>query len=99
MSHEPGFERLTLSEPGEGTNGVTIEAAATGEPDKSWTVIDQPFLSFSGLSISLPNELSQLLELLGSSCNDMDLGLRSPPPVVLRLNLQVKTGCLILPRI
>lgn len=73
MSHEPGLERLTLSEPGEGTKGVTIEAAATGEPDKSWTVIDQPFRSFRGLSLSLPNELSQVLELLGSPCNDLDL--------------------------
>jgi hypothetical protein len=71
MSHEPGLERLTLSEPGEGTNGVTIEAAATGEPDKSWIVIDQPFRSFRGLSLSLPKELSQLLELLGSPCNDL----------------------------
>ena len=71
MSQEPGFERLTRSEPGEATNGVTIEAAATGEPDKSWTVIDHPFLSLPGRSLSLPNELSQLLAPLGSDCNDL----------------------------
>ncbi|MCI84257.1 hypothetical protein A2U01_0105533, partial [Trifolium medium] len=35
MSHAPGFDLDTLSEPGEGTNGVTIEAVATGEPERS----------------------------------------------------------------
>jgi hypothetical protein len=71
MSHEPGLDRLTRSEPGEATNGVTIDAAATGEPERSWTVIDHPFLSFPGLSRSLPNELSQPRELPGSDCNDL----------------------------
>lgn len=47
IDHAPGFERLTLSEPGEGTNGVTIDAIATGEPERSWTVIDQPFRSLA----------------------------------------------------
>lgn len=46
MSQAPGFDRLTLSEPGDGTNGVTIDAIATGEPERSCIVIDHPFLSF-----------------------------------------------------
>lgn len=70
MSHEPGLDRLTRSDPGEATNGVTIDAAATGEPERLWTVIDHPFRSFPGRSLSLPNELNQLLELVGS---DLDL--------------------------
>lgn len=73
MSHEPGFERLTRSDPGEATKGVTIDATATGEPERSWTVIDHPFRSFPGRSLSLPNVLNQLLELLCSDCNDLDL--------------------------
>lgn len=52
MSHAPGFDRDTLSEPGEGTNGVIMEAAATGEPDRSWIVTIHPFLSLPGLSLS-----------------------------------------------
>uniref|UniRef100_A0A7C9EV17 Uncharacterized protein n=1 Tax=Opuntia streptacantha TaxID=393608 RepID=A0A7C9EV17_OPUST len=71
-SHEPGLDRLTRSEPGEATNGVTIEAAATGEPDRSWTVIDQPFRSFPGLSLSLPNVLSHPLALPCSDCKDLE---------------------------
>lgn len=62
INHEPGFERLTRSENGEATNGVTIDAAATGEPERSWTVMDHPFLSFPVRSRSLPNALNQLLE-------------------------------------
>lgn len=50
---------------------MTIEAAATGEPERSWTVIDQPFRSFPGLSLSLPNELNHPLELLVSDCKDL----------------------------
>lgn len=61
MSQHPGLDRLTLSEPGEATKGVTIEATATGEPERSWIVMDHPFLSFPGLSLSLPNELNQAL--------------------------------------
>lgn len=64
MSHEPGLDRLTLSEPGEATNGVAMDAVATGEPERSWTVMDHPFLTFPGLSLSLPNELNQPLEPL-----------------------------------
>lgn len=71
MSHDPGLDRLTRSDPGEATKGVTIDAAATGEPERSWTVIDHPFRSFPGRSRSLPNELSQLLELPRSDCNDL----------------------------
>jgi hypothetical protein len=40
-------------EPGDGTKGVTIEAIATGEPERSWIVIDQPFLSFENCSFPL----------------------------------------------
>lgn len=71
MSHEPGLERLTRSDPGEATNGVTIEAAATGEPERSWTVIDHPLRSLMDRSRSLPNEPNQLLEPLGSDCIDL----------------------------
>lgn len=35
MSQAPGLDRLTRSDPCEGTNGVTIEAAATGDPERS----------------------------------------------------------------
>ena len=71
MSQEPGFDRLTRSVPGDATNGVTIEAIATGEPDKSWTVIDHPFRSLPGRSLSLPNEFSQLRGTLVSGGNDL----------------------------
>lgn len=71
MSHEPGFDLLTRSDPGEATNGVTIDAVATGEPERSWTVSDHPFRSLSDLSFSLLNEPSQLLEQLGSDGNDL----------------------------
>jgi hypothetical protein len=43
MSQEPGLARETRPEPGDGTNGVTIDAAATGDPDRSWMVTVQPF--------------------------------------------------------
>ena len=52
MSHAPGFDRDTRSEPCEGTKGVIMEAAATGEPDRSWIVTIHPFLSLPGLSLS-----------------------------------------------
>lgn len=71
MSHAPGLYRLTLSVPGDGTNGVTIDAAATGEPERSWTVIDHPFLSFIGCSLSAVTELKQLVEVLGSDKEDL----------------------------
>lgn len=72
MSQHPGLERLTRSEPGEATKGVTIDAAATGDPDRSWTVMDQPLRSFPGRSRSLPKEFSQLLELLWSGGKDLN---------------------------
>ncbi|KAI3700176.1 hypothetical protein L2E82_44797 [Cichorium intybus] len=59
------------SEPGDATNGVTIDAAMTGEPDKSQTVTDHPFLSFPGCSLSLPNELSHFLQPLVSDGKDL----------------------------
>ena len=71
ISHDPGFDRLTRSVPGDATNGVTIDAMATGEPDKSWTVMDHPLRSFPGRSLSLPNEFSQLRETLVSVGNDL----------------------------
>lgn len=70
MSHAPGFDRLTLSLPGDGTNGVTIDAAATGDPDRSWMVIDHPFRSFTGFSFSsVP--LKQFVDVLGSESEDL----------------------------
>lgn len=45
MSHAPGLDLETRSDPGDATKGVIIEAAATGDPDRSWIVIIQPFLS------------------------------------------------------
>lgn len=71
MSQDPGLDRLTRSVPGDATNGVTIEAIATGEPDKSWTVMDHPFRSLLGRSLSLPNEFSQLRGTLVSVGNDL----------------------------
>ena len=47
MSHAPGLDLETRSDPGDATKGVIIEAAATGDPDKSWIVIIQPFLSLA----------------------------------------------------
>lgn len=72
MSHAPGLDRLTRSVPGEGTNGVTIEAAATGDPERSWIVMDHPFLSLTGWSL-LPvlSEFSHLNEVLGSNSDDL----------------------------
>jgi hypothetical protein len=66
ISHAPGLDRLTWSEPGDGTNGVTIDAIATGDPDRSWIVIDHPFRSFAGGSLSAPREGSQFLDGVGS---------------------------------
>lgn len=70
MSHAPGLDRLTRCEPGDGTNGVTIDAAATGEPDKSWTVMDHPFRS-GDWSFWDFNECNQLFELLCSETDDL----------------------------
>ena len=72
MSQAPGFDLLTLSEPGEATNGVTIDAAATGEPDRSWIVIDHPFRSFKGRSFSSGNDaLKQPVLVFGSDIDDL----------------------------
>lgn len=72
MSQAPGLDLLTRSVPGDGTKGVTIEAAATGDPDRSWMVIDHPFRSFlGGCSPSSVTELKQLADVLGSDSDDL----------------------------
>jgi hypothetical protein len=60
------LDRLTWFEPGDGTNGVTIDAIATGDPDRSWIVIDHPFRSFANGSLSASREGSQFLDGAGS---------------------------------
>lgn len=75
MSQQPGLDRLTRSEPGEATNGVTIEASATGEPERSWMVMDHPFLSLPGLSLSLPKEFNQPLAPVQLASNGSDLSI------------------------
>lgn len=58
--------------PDEATNGVTIDATATGEPDRSWIVIDHPFRSFVGRSLSALNEVpKQLVLVFGSDRDDL----------------------------
>lgn len=97
MSHAPGLDRLTRSDPGDGTKGVTIDAAATGEPERSWMVTDHPFLSFECESLSLPTRDGiQLRDVLVSDKDDLDRKLRSPT-LFRKLKLQVKTGCFTLP--
>ncbi|MFS7920463.1 hypothetical protein Hanom_Chr03g00225211 [Helianthus anomalus] len=71
MSHAPGFDELTLSVPCDGTNGVTIDAIATGDPDRSWIVIDHPFRSFTCFSLSFWIDLNQLLELFDSESEEL----------------------------
>lgn len=71
ISQAPGFDLLTLSLPGEGTNGVTIDAAATGEPDRSWMVMDQPFRSLTGFSLS-SDVLKHLVDVLDSENEDLE---------------------------
>lgn len=67
ISQAPGFDRLTRPEPGEGTKGFVIEAAATGQPERSWMVIDHPLRSFESSSL----ELNQLLDVLASEIDDL----------------------------
>lgn len=69
ISQAPGLDRLTLPEPGEGTNGVVMEAAATGQPERSWMVIDHPFRSFESSSL----QLNQFLDVLASEIPDLKL--------------------------
>ena len=58
--------------PGDGTKGVTMDAAATGDPDRSWIVMDHPFRSFTGLSLSeLFSDFNQFFELPGSDTDDL----------------------------
>jgi hypothetical protein len=54
ISHAPGFDLPTASVPVDGTNGVTIDAAATAEPDRSYISTSHPFLSFFSLLDSRP---------------------------------------------
>lgn len=95
ISHAPGLERLTLSEPGDGTNGVTIDAIATGEPERSWIVIDHPFRSLEDWFLSDFKDGSQFLEVFDSDKDDLDPKFRSLE--FLKPNLQVKTACLTHP--
>lgn len=72
ISQAPGLDRLTLSKPGDGTNGVTIDAIATGEPERSWTVIDHPFRSLEDWTLSVfSGEGSQFLEQFDSDKDDL----------------------------
>lgn len=72
ISHAPGLDRLTRSDPGDGTKGVTIDAAATGEPERSWMVTDHPFLSLECESLSLPTRDGiQLRDVLVSDKDDL----------------------------
>lgn len=71
MSHAPGLDRLTRSVPGDGTNGVTIEAAATGDPERSWMVMDHPFRSFELFSLLVVDDPKQFVEVLGSDSEDL----------------------------
>ncbi|KAE8670192.1 hypothetical protein F3Y22_tig00112205pilonHSYRG00041 [Hibiscus syriacus] len=61
ISHPPGLDRVTLSEPEDGTNGVTIDAIATGEPERLWIVIDHPFRSLEDCTLSDCKGSSQFL--------------------------------------
>eukprot|EP01018_Ginkgo_biloba_P031320 Gb_39793 [translate_table: standard] len=91
MSQAPGFERLTRSEPGEGTKGVTMDAAATGEPERSWIITSHPLRSLLSLFLSLRNEPHQPFLRLLSCGNEREREFLS------ELNLQLKIGCLIFP--
>lgn len=72
MSQAPGLDLLTPSVPGDATNGVTIDAAATGEPERSWIVIDHPFRSFISCSFSARNDvLKQPVLVFGSDMDDL----------------------------
>lgn len=72
ISQAPGLDLLTLLVPGEATNGVTIDAAATGEPERSWIVIDHPFRSFMDCSLLSVNEvLKHPVEVFGSESDDL----------------------------
>lgn len=71
MSQAPGFDLLTLFEPCDGTNGVTMDAAAIGEPERSWIMTDHPFRSFGGESLSTVKHLKQLVDVLASDREDL----------------------------
>lgn len=71
INHAPGLDFVTLSEPGDGTKGVTIDAIATGEPVRLWIVIDHPFRSLEGWSLSVFNERSHFLGAFDSDKEDL----------------------------
>lgn len=71
INHAPGLDFVTLSEPGDGTKGVTIDAIATGEPVRLWIVIDHPFRSLEGCSLSVFNEGSHFLGAFDSDKEDL----------------------------
>jgi hypothetical protein len=78
--------------PGDGTNGVTIDAIATGDPDKSWTVIDQPFRSFEDWSLL---DCTLFHDGYDSDIDELEHKFRSAE--FLQLKLQLKTACLVFP--
>jgi hypothetical protein len=61
MSHAPGLDRLTRSVPSDGTNSVTMDAIATGEPFRSCTVTDHPLCSMASRSGRIPGLRRSLL--------------------------------------
>uniref|UniRef100_A0A0A9D7Z2 Uncharacterized protein n=1 Tax=Arundo donax TaxID=35708 RepID=A0A0A9D7Z2_ARUDO len=98
MSQEPGLARETRPEPGDGTNGVTMDAAATGEPDRSWMVTVQPLRCSRRACASRPSPwrvLSQDRSLWLVLRVMDDCGVSDLEQVALRpaLNRQVNTGC------
>lgn len=70
INKAPKFERLTLSVQNEGRKCVTIDATATGDPERSCIITSHPFHSLTSLSWLLLQELNQSL-LLESHCIDL----------------------------
>lgn len=71
MSQAPGFDPLTLFEPCDGTNGVTIDAATIGEPKRSWIVTNHPFRCFLRISLPAVQQLKQPIDVLLSDIEDL----------------------------
>ena len=76
MSLVPGFDLLTLFEPCDGKNGVTMDAAAIGIPERSWIVTNHHFRSFLCILLSVvqelkkPNDVIPLLAKIYKKTND-----------------------------
>nr|GMD02701.1 pathogenesis-related protein 1A-like [Ipomoea batatas] len=89
MSQAPGFDLLTLSLPGEGTNGVTIDAAATGEPDRSWmgpiSAVSETEFTGENRLLNIPVDLKHLRTTLGFAVK-----LKNKSRVGFRLHVQVE---------